>query len=249
MAKSSGSTNNSPDMMPIPQSSEIHPRGLLEAISYIDQNFANELGGCMINARFLTTKQRLEFMEVGFRSAFASGLITAILTPVAIGVIEQYIPIFGDSNPSLFDKFSAFLLALGFSLGYAIFMAKTATCYIGRYTRAMIGNLLGGMAFGAILKALIAFIAFHFIYFKILSDDHVVWAISKLYYTKLSQHNVTRIFTWIQGFKTVLLTSAYFILVTTGIFILIPMLTMLYAYFRNKKLIAAGYVKIDEHDK
>ena len=80
----------------------------------------------MINARFLTTKQRLEFMEVGFRSAFASGLVTALLTPVAIGVIEQYIPMFGDANPSIFDKFSAFLLALGFSLGYAIFMAKTA---------------------------------------------------------------------------------------------------------------------------
>ena len=67
--------------MPVPQSNEIHPRGLLEAISYIDQNFANELGGCIIKARFLTTKQRLEFMEVGFRSSFASGIVSALLTP------------------------------------------------------------------------------------------------------------------------------------------------------------------------
>ena len=37
--------------MPVPPSNEIPPRGLLEAISYIDQNFANELGGCMIKAR------------------------------------------------------------------------------------------------------------------------------------------------------------------------------------------------------
>lgn len=245
----SGSNNNSPDMMPIPQSSEIHPRGLLEAISYIDQNYANELGGCMIHARFLTTKQRLEFMEVGFRSAFASGLVTALLTPVAIGVIEQYIPMFGDANPSIFDKFSAFLLALGFSLGYAIFMAKTATCYIGKYTRAMIANLMGGMAFGAILKALVAFIAFHFIYFKILSDEHVTWVVSKLYHARLSEKSVAGIFNWVQGFKAVFLTSAYFILVTTAIFILIPVITMIYAHFRNKKLIEAGYVNVDVHDK
>ncbi len=240
----SGSSNNSPDMMPIPQGSEIHPRGLLEAISYIDQNFANELGGCMINARFLTTKQRLEFMEVGFRSAFASGIVTALLTPVAIGVIERYIPMFGNTDPSLFDKISAFLLALGFSLGYAIFMAKTATCYIGKYTRAMIANLIGGMAFGAILKAIVAFIAFHFIYFKILSDDHVSWAVSKLYHARLSEKTVAGIFNWVQGFKTVFLTSAYFILVTTAIFILIPLIAMLYAHFRNKKLIAAGFITV-----
>ena len=86
----------------------------------------------MIKSRFLTTKQRLEFMEVGFRSSFASGIVSALLTPIAIGVIEQYIPMFGDPSPTFFDKFSAFLLALGFSLGYAIFMAKASTCFIGR---------------------------------------------------------------------------------------------------------------------
>ena len=187
MSKDSHST---PDIMPVPPSSEIHPRGLLEAISYIDQNFANELGGCMIKSRFLTTKQRLEFMEVGFRSAFASGLVTALLTPVAIGVIEQYIPMFGDPSPTLFDKFSAFLLALGFSLGYAIFMAKASTCFIGEYTRAMVLNLLGGMVFGAVVKAVVAFIAFHFLYFKIFSDSNVLWAVAKLYYAKTTPATV-----------------------------------------------------------
>lgn len=247
MSRNSGS-NNTPDMMPIPQGSEIHPRGLLEAISYIDQNYANELGGCMIHSRFLTTKQRLEFMEVGFRSAFASGIVTALLTPVAIGVIEQYIPMFGDANPTLFDKFSAFLLALGFSIGYAIFMAKTATCYIGKYTRAMILNLLGGMAFGAVLKAVVAFIAFHFIYFKVLTDGNVTWAVSKLYHARLSEKTVTGIFSWVQGFKNVFLTSAYFILVTTVIFIVIPLVAMLYAHIRNRKLIAAGFITTETNE-
>ena len=231
--------------MPVPQSNEIHPRGLLEAISYIDQNFANELGGCMIKARFLTTKQRLEFMEVGFRSSFASGLVTALLTPIAIGVIEQYIPMFGDSSPTFFDTFSAFLLALSFSLGYAIFMAKASTCFIGEYTRAMVLNLLGGMVFGAVVKAIVAFIAFHFLYFKIFSDRNVLWAAGKLSFAKTSPATVASISSWVLGFKGIFLTSAYFVLVSTAVFIVIPLVAMLVAWRRNRKLIAAGVVNVD----
>ncbi len=238
-------SNSTPDIMPVPPSNEIHPRGLLEAISYIDQNFANELGGCMIKSRFLTTKQRLEFMEVGFRSSFASGIVSAFLTPVAIGVIEQYIPMFGDPSPTFFDKFSAFLLALGFSLGYAIFMAKASTCFIGEYTRAMVLNLLGGMIFGAIVKAVVAFIAFHFLYFKIFTDKNVVWAVTKLYYTKTSQSTVYSIYNWVQGFKGIFLISAYFVLISTAVFIIIPIIAMLVAWRRNRKLIAAGVVHVD----
>jgi hypothetical protein len=239
------SSNSAPDIMPVPQSNEIHPRGLLEAISYIDQNFANELGGCMIKARFLTTKQRLEFMEVGFRSSFASGLVTALLTPIAIGVIEQYIPMFGDSSPTFFDKFSAFLLALSFSLGYAIFMAKASTCFIGEYTRAMVLNLLGGMIFGAIVKAVLAFIAFHFLYFKIFTDRNVLWAVIKLSCAKISSGTAASIYFWVQGFKGIFLTSAYFVLVSTAVFIVIPIVAMLVAWRRNRKLIAAGVVNVD----
>lgn len=242
MAKDGG---GSPDVIPVAPSSEIHPRGLLEAVSYIDQNFANELGGCLIKARFLTTKQRLEFMEVGFRSSFVSGLVSAVLTPIAIGVIEQYIPMFGDANPTLFDTCSAFLLALGFSLGYALFIAKAAMSYIGEYTRAMVLNLLGGMIFGAIAKAIIAFIAFHFIYFKLFSDKMLLWAVAKLYYAKVSQRTVANIYYWLQGFKGVFLTSAYFVVITTLIFIVIPVIAMFFAWRRNKKLIAAGVVDVD----
>lgn len=245
MSKQSGGTS---DVMPVPQSNEIHPRGLLEAISYIDQNFANELGGCMTNPRFLTTKQRLEFMEVGFRSSFASGIVTALLTPVAIGVIEQYIPMFGNPTPTLFDKFSAFLLALGFSLGYAIFMAKTATCYIGGYTRAMVLNLLGGMTVGAVLKAVLAFIAFHFIYFKVFTDKNILWATEKLYHARASSKTVAAIYYWVQGFKGIFLISAYFILVSTAVFIIIPLIAMAFAWIRNRRLIAAGVVNVDANN-
>ena len=109
----------------------------------------------------------------------------------------------------------------------------------------MVLNLLGGMIFGAIAKAIIAFIAFHFIYFKLFSDKMLLWAVAKLYYAKVSQRTVANIYYWLQGFKGVFLTSAYFVVVTTLIFIIIPVIAMFFAWRRNKKLIAAGVVDVD----
>ncbi len=237
--------NQQPDIMPLPQSAEIHPKGLLEAISYIDQQFANELGGCFINSRFLTTKQRIEFMEVGFRSSFVSGMVSALLTPVAIGAIERYIPIFGDPNPNAFDMLSALLLALCFSLGYAAFIAKSSMQYIGEYTKAMVRNLLGGMLFGAVLKAILVVIAFHSIYFFVLTDKVILWIAAKFYYVNMSADQVAGIYYWLQGFKTILLTSSYFVAVSTFIFIVIPFATYYWASLRNKRLIKAGVVRLE----
>ena len=64
----SGSNNNSPDMMPIPQGSEIHPRGLLEAISYIESN-AHEIS-------------RLLAIESGSSATFARFHVHQIALPM-----------------------------------------------------------------------------------------------------------------------------------------------------------------------
>jgi hypothetical protein len=234
-----------PDAYPIPGAREIHPKGLLEALSYIDQNYANELGGCIIKSRFLNTQQRLEFMEVGFRSAFVSGVISVILTPVAIGVLERYIPMFGNARPDIVDQFSALLLALSFYIGYALFIAKSAKSYIGEYTRSMVLNLLGGMTFGAVLKAILAYIVFQTIYFYIATDSHIYWISQQLYHARLKPESVARFYCWVAGFRPVFLTSAIFVVLTTIIFTIIPWLAYLWAKARNKKLIAAGAIKVD----
>lgn len=234
-----------PDIMPVPRGEEMHPRGFLEAISLIEQNFANELGGAVIRAAFLTTKQRLEFFEVGFRSSFMSGVITALLTPLAIGVVERYIPVFGSTEPSAFDTGFAFLLAVGYSLGYAIFLAHACTRFVGYYTRAMIRNLLGGVVTGSILKAVLAFLFFHFLYIVLLTDANLHWAATKLASCGLSEPIVLSIYHWVYGFRGIFLTSAWFIAGTTVIFIAIPTVAMLLAIWRNRKLIAAGVVHVE----
>lgn len=298
-----GRSDSQPEIIPTGAGGEIHPKGLLDAISYIDQNFANEMGGCLIKARFLTTKQRLEFMEVGFRSSFASGVISVLLTPIAIGVVERYIPMFGEANPPLFDQLCALLLALSFSLGYAVFIAKTSTQYVGEYTKSMVRNLLGGMIGGAALKAVLAFAAFHFMYYKIFSDENILWAMQNIVVATIyifiisalalklfvqlankinvkdlllslaqllvfhfistilasnskllssvqviqkayiSDNAVANLYVWITAFKPIFITSAFFVVLSTIVFILIPLCTYLWASRRNNKLFDSGLVQ------
>jgi len=240
-----GKDDAATDIMPMPAGQEIHPKGLLEAISFIEQNFSNELGGAILKDTFLTTKQRLEFFEVGFRSSFLSGLISALLTPVAIGVVEKYIPIFGDGDPTRFDIAFAFMLAVGYSLGFGIFLAFACTKFVGSYTRSMIRNLLGGVVTGSLLKAFISFLGFHFIYFVLLSDANMQKGAQLLYKAHVPRRFVVSAYSWLYDFKPVFLSSAWFVLIVTLVFILIPTISMFLARLRNRKLIKAGLVHVE----
>ena len=99
------------------------PKGLLDAISEIQQYYVVERSGSTIPVDFFTLGGKLAFFEVGFKGGFLCGLISAFLTPIAIGVIEKYIPIFGSYDATLYDKFFAFLIAVSFTVGYAFFFA------------------------------------------------------------------------------------------------------------------------------
>ena len=98
------------------------PKSLLDAQEEI-QNMARmeETSPDGINQKFYSTKARIDMWIVGAKSSFFSGLIVALLTPFAIGVVERIIPIFGDRQPTLFNQGYALLLALGFTLGHGFF--------------------------------------------------------------------------------------------------------------------------------
>ena len=238
-----GKTSGSQDMVMTYGGPEIHPKGLLEAISFIDINFAQEMGGCIPPSRFLSTQQRIEFMEVGFRSSFVSGLVVALLVPLSIGVIEKYIPIFGSAETNLMNDASAMLLALSFSIGYSLFIAKSSQSYKGEFTRSMVRNLLGGMIFGSILKAVVAFIAYHGLYLFVFSNKNLLWMAAQMTQAHVRSSTAITFFMWAQGFRSIFLTSAYFVVFSTMIFILIPVLSYFWASYRNNKLVAFGMIK------
>jgi len=168
------SASGSSDIIPVQSiEAETRPKGLIEAVSTIEYYHAQEKRGSILSAGFFTLKQKIEYFEVGFRGSFISGLITAMITPLAIGVVERMIPVFGSTSPTTFDKCFIFLLAFGFTLGYACFIARASSLYIGPYTRSMIRNFVGGVITGAVCKMIIAFIFFHFLYMVVLTENHI----------------------------------------------------------------------------
>ncbi len=197
------------------------PTGLLAAISAIESYAMSERESGSVPEGFFTTANRVSFFAVGFTGGFISGLIVALLTPIAIGVIERYIPIFGSTEPSLWDQGFAFAVSMSFSIGYAAFISRVRGDYVGRASKSAIKNLIGGLATGAILKMIIAFIGFHFMYFKVLEPYTLGPLLMKLHpFIKLPTLEVW--FQWLGEFRYVFLISSYWIVFTTALTISIP---------------------------
>jgi hypothetical protein len=234
MARESGRGNGS-DPVLVNQTYLDKPRSLLDAVKEIQNMAAMELETIEgINPMFFSLKDRLDMMIVGLKSSFLSGLIVALLTPLAIGVVERIIPIFGDSAPTLFDQIYALVLALGFTLGYGFFLATLKSCYIGNISKSMIRNLLGGVVIGAVAKALIAVIIFHFLYLYF-TAARVASLVILFKRAMMTDGQLQSLYLRIIEFRPVLLMSSWFTVLSTLLFISIPTLTITVTAIKNRK--------------
>lgn len=213
------------------------PVGLIDAIAEIQQYYVVERQGNQISAEFLTLKGKMMFMEIGFKAAFISGFISALMTPIALGVIEEYIPIFGSRNPSTFDKGFALILSISYSLGYALFLANLGKYYIGEITKTSVKNLLGGFVAGSLLKMAIVFLFFHFTYFVLLEPARLAKFLIRFSYV-INETRLEAIYQWILNFKPIFLTSSYFVVFTTLLTIAIPIVSILIKSRKTRKLMA-----------
>lgn len=202
------------------------PKGLVDALSEIQQYYVVERSGSPIPDDFFTLGGKLGFFEVGFRAAFLSGIVSALLMPFAFGVIEKYIPIFGSYDPSLFDRIFALVLSVSFSIAHAVFIAFAGKYYIGSISKSAIKNLLAGFISGALLKMIIIFILFHTIYFYFLSHDFLVRNLLK-FRRFIKYETLEKVYRFLTEFKPVFLTSSYFIIFTTFLMVAIPVLSIL----------------------
>ncbi|MGK7345046.1 MAG: hypothetical protein ACNS63_04485 [Candidatus Nitrospinota bacterium M3_3B_026] len=211
----------------------MRPKGLVEAVSEIEQVAAVERRGGRIDGDYFTLANAITFFEVGFKAAFVSGLVSALFSPLAIAVVERMIPAFGDSEPSAFDQAFAFALAVGFPVGYAFFMASLGREYAGPFSRKMIRNLLGGAGLGAAVKAAIAVIFFHFAYIQT-TPARVAWALGALDGT-LSTETLDRVYYAVLGLRPALLTASWFVVMTTAAFLTIPAVSIVVNGYRNRR--------------
>ncbi len=210
------------------------PHSIIDAISEIQQYYLVEKSGSTISSDFLTVKGKLGFFEVGVKSGVISGVITTLLAPVAIGVFERYIPVFGSYEPSIFDQAFALLLAVSFSIGYAGFVSVVGKFYIGDLTRATIRSLLGGLTAGSLFKLFLAFLLFHLMYLKL--DSTMIAKLLLFFDFAISYDHMLVAHDWWLGFRPAFLTAAWVVVATTALFIVIPIASVAIQSRKTRRL-------------
>lgn len=211
------------------------PKGLLDALSELQYLYAQERNGMELPEGLFTTKDMVVYAELGFRSTFISGLVMALLTPLSMGVLEKMIPVFGTTELTAFDTFYVLLLTLFYLIGYGIFLGIGVQSFHGEYTHNMVKNLLQGIAFAAALKVGIVFLLFHFIYIKVLTEDHILKVVSYLS-KSISMEKLVGPYKWLLEFRPVFLESAWFVLITTAIWMAVLIGCYISARRRNARL-------------
>jgi len=215
-------------------------RNLFDAISDIEFFGGAEKEGTAIPEDFFTFKQKVQFWEVGFKAAFVSGILVALLSPFMVGVFEKIIPVFGSYEPSFIDQFYVFLLTIGFSLGYGIFISRLAKYCTSRYgiTKEMVKWLMSGLVSGAMLKAVFIFLLFHFIYFMIVTPQNLYKTFvfsQKNGILYLDQRVIEKVWYFLLEFRKTFVIAAWFVVFTSILLIGIPLGRIVYEVWKDRK--------------
>jgi hypothetical protein len=215
-------------------------KNLFDAISDIEFYGGAEKEGTEIPEDFFTLKQKIQFWEVGFKAAFVSGILVALLSPFMVGVFERIIPVFGSYEPTLIDQIYVFLLTIGFSLGYGIFISRLAKyCTSGyRITKEMVKWLMSGLVSGAVLKAIFIFLLFHFIYFMVLTPDalyKVFLVLIKYGILNLEQETLEKVWYFLLEFRKTFVVAAWFVVFTSMLLVGIPLGRIAYEVWKDRK--------------
>lgn len=148
------------------------PKGLISAISEIQQFYVIEEQGQEIPAEFLTLEGSLDFFRIGAVSGFKEGLFLILLFPL----FSFYLLPFVFKTPDLF--LSTTLNAIP----YFPVIINTLLCiyisryYVGNLTRKAINSLFVGRAILLVAKAGFIYIAWYMLFQ--LSTPERVWAVA-----------------------------------------------------------------------
>ena len=233
---SSRSGDDSPIILDDSGHKGLKTKGLIDTVSEIEHFGAIESEGGNIPAALWTQRYNWDFMEAGFISAMHSALLSVVMTPLAMGVVEKIIPVFGSTNPSFTDQLFAFMLALSLTIGYAGFVANVGKYYPYKFTKRMIKAFVQGLAAGKFIVVGLAFIFFHILYFWV-SERNVAKVLMLLQnnYFKVETETLNSIFEWFMEFRKVFLVSAWFLVGTAILFVLIPVISIWWAQHKATK--------------
>ena len=229
-------TSVNDQVIPASRSVAVEPHGMLEAFSEIQQYYIIERSGTDVPKDFLTVKGTLAFFLVGLKTTAFVGIITSLLSPFAFAVFERLVPVYGNFNPNILDQAIVFFLPISFTAVYSFMLASLGNYYIGTLTRAAIRSLFHGIIAGALVKILFMFLFFHYLYIEIFTTKRIWPLLGK--FSFLSEYSTRKqIYYWIMSFKSTLIPTAWFFIISTLFYVTVPMLFILFRGRTLRKII------------
>lgn len=212
------------------------PTGLITAISEIQSIGDMERQGATLSPGQFTLERQLDFYALGLKSTLKSGLIMGLLTPLAIGILEKKIPVFGSSNPNLFDQGFIILVSISYMIGYASFMGWACAKWYGAYSKGMVQNLLRGLQTAAVIKAVLIFIFFNFSYMVLFTKPRLTEIFARLI-KYISIEKLTPYFLFCIDFRDCFFWSAWYVLGTTILYMIVIYIIYKTAERRNEQML------------
>jgi len=166
--------------------------------------------------------------------------VSVLFTPLAIGVVEKHVPVFmGDGRADWFDTLLVFALALSFTIGYAVFLARLGRYYRAPFTKWMIRSFLGGVYASAAVKVVFAMVLFHFLALLVCEPARAA-AFVLTFRGWVSWDTLQGWYEFLVGFREVFILSAWFIAATTLLYVAAPLASISWAGWRQRRMEAGG---------
>ncbi|HWP91825.1 MAG TPA: hypothetical protein VNN20_06475 [Thermodesulfobacteriota bacterium] len=197
------------------------PAGLIDAISEIQQYYIIEKTGQDIPPEFLTIRGVLTFFTVGFKNGLVEGLLLGLFLPLAWGVWEGKIPVFGGIQHDLFTRLFVFILGFGISVSIMVlFGIILAKYYIGNLTRRAVDALVWGRAASLTFKGILIF---GVIYVALLfwTPENVWWVAEHIW-----KSNPEGLYYKVLGMKQAVWMAAWMQLLISPLLSVIPFLCL-----------------------
>lgn len=156
------------------------PRSFLEAISLIQQISSCEID---IPPNLYPSMERLQYAHVATLYAIQTTMITFLVSPITMLVLEKYIHVFGKSQPGIIDKLFAVALSSAPVVGFALlFSLVLQSIYIkAKITKKLISLYINPYIVMKFVMTLFMFVIFIIAQNDILTDQNIR-AVSRFVY-------------------------------------------------------------------
>lgn len=227
MASSSGGSGGSGGGKSSPQVVDNGGReeklsSMLDVINQIQQIASMEKSktASSIPEGYFGIKEQTAIWAVGFNKTFYTGLFTLLLTPFVVEVFEKNMQVLG-GPPTFADKFLVLALGLGFSFVQTLLVSLVGPCYVGPYTKKMIGWFISGVRTGAIFKAVLGVTVYNLIAFFFLNPVRLQSFMLKLK-TSLEPETIVTIYSHLLSLRNTFIDSSFLVMFSSLLLIVIP---------------------------